>query len=110
MRLIVRDPGLLAGSIARCQASVFGEDAYPTLAEKIAALIESINRSHPLIDGNKRLSWICATALAALNGCDLAATPDDADLAIRAVAASEMSLAELTRWVEERLVHGIAPM
>lgn len=106
MRFVVRDPGLLAGSIARCQASVFGEDAYPTLAGKIAALIESINRSHPLIDGNKRLSWVCTTALASLNGCDLVATPTDADLAFRAVAASGMSLAELTRWVEDRLVRG----
>lgn len=109
MRLVVRDPGLLAGSIARCQASVFGEHAYPTLAEKTAALIESINRSHPLIDGNKRLSWICATTLAALNGCDLVATPDDADLAIRAIAAGEISLAELTRWVEQRLILGTDP-
>ena len=49
----VRDKGLLASVVARPQASAFGEDAYPTLALKTAALIESINHSRPLVDGNK---------------------------------------------------------
>ncbi len=43
----VRDLGLLASAVGRPSASVFGEDAYPSLAEKIAALIDAINRNRP---------------------------------------------------------------
>ncbi|HVQ49027.1 MAG TPA: type II toxin-antitoxin system death-on-curing family toxin, partial [Mycobacterium sp.] len=38
----VRDYGLLESALARPQASVFGEDAYPTLHEKAAALLDSL--------------------------------------------------------------------
>ena len=60
MGLVVRDPGLLAGAVARPLASAFGADAYDILERKLAALIEAIDRGHPLVDGNKRLSWVCA--------------------------------------------------
>ena len=36
---------------------MFGEDAYPSFAEKAAALMHSLARNHPLDDGNKRLAW-----------------------------------------------------
>ena len=51
----IRDPGILEGALARTQTTVFGEDAYPTLETKAAALLQSIVQGHALIDGNKRL-------------------------------------------------------
>lgn len=61
---LVRDHGLLASAAARPQASVFGEDAYPSLQLKAAALLHSLARNHALVDGNKRLAWAaCATFL-----------------------------------------------
>lgn len=53
----VRDYGLLESAAARPQTSVFGQDAYPDLATKAAALLHSICTNHALIDGNKRLAW-----------------------------------------------------
>lgn len=100
----VRDLGLLASAVGRPSASVFGEDAYPSLAEKIAALIDAINRSHPLIDGNKRLSWICARNLANLNGYELRTDPDDGERVILGVAEGSIGLTSLTAWVDEHLV------
>lgn len=99
MSLTVRDLGLLASAIARPQASAFGEDVYVDLPAKVAALIDSINRNHVLIDGNKRLSWLCGALFARLNGRDLSAAEDDAFVVIMAVAAGEMDLALLTDWV-----------
>jgi death-on-curing protein len=53
----VRDRGLLESALARPRASVFGEDAYPDLWLKAAALMESLARNHALVDGNKRIAW-----------------------------------------------------
>jgi len=79
----VRDVGLLESAAMRPQTSVFGDDAYPTIDEKAAALMESIVRNHPLVDGNKRLGWIAMKTFYALNSIHLLAPHDDAyDLVI----------------------------
>jgi death-on-curing protein len=101
--LVVRDPGLLAAAVARPAASAFGADAYDTLAQKVAALIAGINRNQPLVDGNKRLSWVCAVVFAHLNGADLIAEQSDINDAVRGVAAGDGSLGRLTTWVGGRL-------
>ncbi|SLG40667.1 Death-on-curing protein [Mycobacteroides abscessus subsp. abscessus] len=67
----VGDYGLLDAAVARPQASVFGLDAYPTLLEKAAALLQSIARNHALLDGNKRTAWAAAWVFLELNGVDL---------------------------------------
>jgi death-on-curing protein len=70
---------------------------------KIAALIESVNRNHALVDGNKRLSWVCAVIFAQLNGWTLAAEQEQIDDVVRRVAASRISLDHLTAWVSDHL-------
>jgi prophage maintenance system killer protein len=57
----VRDLGLLDAAVHRPQASMFGEDAYPSLVEKAAALMHSIVCNHALVDGNKRLGLSATT-------------------------------------------------
>ncbi|MBN6053076.1 Fic family protein [Nonomuraea sp. RK-328] len=52
----------------RPQTTVFGDDAYPDLWEKAAALMQSILVGHPLVDGNKRLAWTAAVAFLEDNG------------------------------------------
>jgi death-on-curing protein len=64
----VRDHGLLQSAAARPQTSVFGEDAYPTLAEKAAALMHSLARNHALVDGNKRLALAATVVFCGMNG------------------------------------------
>ncbi|HYO18510.1 MAG TPA: type II toxin-antitoxin system death-on-curing family toxin [Dermatophilaceae bacterium] len=103
LNFVVRDPGLLAGAIARPAASAFGADAYPGFDRKIAALIESNNRNHALVDGNKRLSWVCAVVFAHLNGWTLVADQEQINDVIRRVAESRTSLDHLTAWVGEHL-------
>ncbi|CAM3246591.1 type II toxin-antitoxin system death-on-curing family toxin [Tsukamurella hominis] len=79
----VRDHGLLESAALRPQTSVFGDDAYPTLDEQAAALMESIVRNHPLVDGNKRLGWLATVVFYGLNGVTLDAPEDPAyDLVI----------------------------
>ncbi len=67
----VAAPGLLASALARPAMSVFGDDAYPSLERKAAALMESPARNHTLVDGNKRLAWTSTVAFLRLNGFGL---------------------------------------
>lgn len=64
----VRDIGLLDSAAARPRSSAFGEDAYPSLALKSAALLHSIARNHALVDDNLRLAWLASVVLLDLNG------------------------------------------
>lgn len=101
MGFLIRDAGLLASAVARPSTTAFGEDIYATFNQKCAALIEGINRNHPLVDGNKRLSWVCAVNFADLNGWDLVADQVDIYRTISAVAAGELSLDVLEQWVSK---------
>jgi death-on-curing protein len=73
----VRDMGLLEAAASRPRASAFGEDAYPDIWTKAAALLQSIAKSHPLVDGNKRLSWMATAVFLDLNGRGVAGVPND---------------------------------
>ncbi|GEP28634.1 type II toxin-antitoxin system death-on-curing family toxin [Cryobacterium levicorallinum] len=64
----VRDAGLLASALARPSASMFGTDAYPTFDRKAAALLESLVRNDPLVDGNKRTGWTLMVLFLWING------------------------------------------
>ena len=64
----IRDAGLLEAAAARPQTSVFGEDAYPDLWAKAAALLQSLVKGHALVDGNKRLGWLATATFLQVNG------------------------------------------
>jgi death-on-curing protein len=63
----VRDVGLLNSALVRPKTTVFGADAYPEFPLKVAALMHSVIKNHPLIDGNKRTSWILMSVFLQLN-------------------------------------------
>ena len=86
----VRDIGILEAAVARTQASVFGEDAYPDLESKAAALLHSIVTGHALIDGNKRLGWVAVRLFCRLNGRDLRVTADGAFDLVKSVAEGSL--------------------
>lgn len=82
----VRDIGLLEAAVHRPRASVLGQDAYPDLLTKAAALLHSLARNHPLVDGNKRLAWLAAYVFLAKNGSELDAGDDAAYALVVGVA------------------------
>lgn len=84
--VLVRDYGLLESALARPRATVFGEDAYPDIHRKAAALLHSLTRNHALVDGNKRLAWLATFVFLDLNGHRVAASQDEVvDLVIAVV-------------------------
>jgi len=74
----IRDMGLLGAAAARPQASAFGEDAYPDIWTKAAALLHSVVNDHPLVDGNKRLGWLATAVFLELNDASVSAAANDA--------------------------------
>ena len=86
----VRDHGLLASAAARPQAGAFGADAYPELHLKAAALLHSLARNHPLVDGNKRLAWLATYVFLDINGQAPLASQDDVFDLVMAVAAGTL--------------------
>ena len=75
--VVVRDYGLLESAQARPRASVFGQDAYPDLYLKAAAVLHSLARNHALVDGNKRLAWTACRTFLAINAQWISAPEDE---------------------------------
>lgn len=94
----IRDLGLLGAAVARPSASAFGEDAYPDVWSKAAALLHSVVNDHALVDGNKRLGWVACAVFLDLNGVDPGAASNDAVVDLVMLVASEpVTVGELAR-------------
>ena len=86
----VRDIGLLEAAVHRPRASVLGQDAYPELPTKAAALLHSLACNHPLVDGNKRLAWLATYVFCAKNDVELDPDDDAAYELVMAVASGAL--------------------
>jgi death on curing protein len=87
----VRDHGIIEAAAARPRMSAFGQDAYPDLWLKAAALLHALAKGHPLVDGNKRLSWLSTRVFLELNGVPGIPVPvDDAENLVVGVAAGRL--------------------
>jgi death on curing protein len=86
----VRDLGLLDSAAHRPRSEFMGEQAYPTLAAKAAALMHSVAGNYALIDGNKRLALLAMVLFLRVNGFEPALDDDEAFGLTMAVAAGEL--------------------
>lgn len=86
----VRDLGLLDSAAHRPTTSIFGRDAYESIDEKAAVLLESLVDNHSLVDGNKRLGWLAVVVFYGLNDATLEAPDDDAYDLVIAVASGQL--------------------
>ncbi|MFE9887759.1 type II toxin-antitoxin system death-on-curing family toxin [Streptomyces scopuliridis] len=90
MRVVVRDAGLLESAVHRPAAAMFGQEAYPDLFDKAAALLQSLAINHPLFDGNKRTAWLSCVTFLAMNEVQLRPDIDAAERLVIAVATGQM--------------------
>lgn len=90
--VVIRDPGLLAGALARAATTIGGDNVYPTLVDKGAALVHSVVRNHALVDGNKRLGLALLVVFLGVNGHRLTMTNDQAYDLIIVVAEGRLDL------------------
>jgi len=99
----IRDAGLLGAAAARPSSSAFGAEAYPSFAEKTAALLHSLARNHALVDGNKRLAWSASRVFCLLNGRDVELGVDEAEAMVVGAAAGELDVPRLGRIISASL-------
>jgi len=98
----VRDAGLMASALARPQNLVaYGDPDAPALA---AAYAYGIARNHPFVDGNKRTAAVVSETFLMLNGYELTASDAEVVVAFVALAAGELTEAELTDWFRQHTV------
>jgi death-on-curing protein len=94
----IRDIQLLEAAAARPVASAFGQDAYPTLNEKVAALMHSVARNHPFADGNKRTATVSAIFMFLVNGQRVVWDQEEALPVILRLAEGTGSMEEIAAW------------
>ena len=99
----VRDLGAIASAISQPRLSVGGQDAYPTLLEKVAALGYSLIRNHGFVDGNKRIAHAAMEVFLVMNGIAIRAPVDEQEHFMLSLAAGEVSREALTDWLRSNV-------
>ena len=99
----VRDLGRIRAALAQPMATFDGEELYPTIVDKAAALGFALVQGHAFIDGNKRIGHAAMEVFLVLNGFDLNESVDEQERAILSVASGTMSRDEFTTWLAARV-------
>jgi death-on-curing protein len=94
----VRDIGMLLSALGRTQATFDGKELYPDIMLKAAALIDSLVRNHPFVDGNKRTAITASALFLRLNGYLLQVENREMVRFALACAQSQLSLVEIAEW------------
>lgn len=94
----VRDLGMLLSALGRPQATFEEKDLYPDLFHKTAALMDSLVRNHPFVDGNKRTAITAAGLFLRINGFRLVVENNEMVRFTLACAQSQLSLDEIADW------------
>ena len=95
----IRDLGALESSVSQPHAAFGGQDLYPDLVSKAAALCYSLVMNHPFLDGNKRIGHAAMETFLILNGHELACGVDEQESVILQLAAGDLSRNAFTEWV-----------
>jgi death-on-curing protein len=96
--------GLADSALATPRAGIGDQDAYPTLIEKAAVLVEHLARNHPP-DGNKRAAFVSVWLFLEVNGRPFVGEDVDADVPmVEKIAAGEATPNEIINWLELRTV------
>ncbi len=96
----IRDFSLLHSAVERPKATYEGQDLYPTVFSKAAALLQSLCLNHPFTDGNKRTAWITTKRFLRINGYHLKAERMDGANFMVWVDNSKPELSKISSWLK----------
>lgn len=94
----IRDIGLLQSAVSRPKATFGGKDLYPGIFHKAAALMESLIKNHPFIDGNKRTAITSAGIFLQRNGYLIETAQRELELFTLSVVTNKISIEEAIKW------------
>jgi death-on-curing protein len=98
----LRDRSGLESAVGRPSMTFAGEDLYPDVEAKAAALMHSLVLNHPFLDGNKRVGAHAAIVFVEANGWEFLATSDDLVDITLGVARGEVEVGALAIWFRQR--------
>jgi death-on-curing protein len=102
----LRDRAALESSLAQPLQSFGGEELYPSIEEKAAALGYFLISNHPFVDGNKRVGHAAMEVMLVLNAREISATVEEQERTVLLVAAGRMTRDEFTAWVVRHVTPG----
>jgi death-on-curing protein len=97
----IRDLGLLQSAANRPRATFDGNELYPGIHQKAAALIESLINNHPFMDGNKRTGITAGAMFLRLNGYHLTVSNKELEEFTLSIASGGQSIKTVTEWLEK---------
>ncbi len=100
----VLDLRAIDSAVVQPQMTFGGEDFYPAVIDKAAALGFSLIKNHGLDDGNKHIGYMAGRMFLRMNKHDLTGTVDEKAAVILALAASEIGREEFTEWVRAHTI------
>lgn len=99
----IRDLAALDSALAQPKSSFDGEDLYPAIVDKAAALAFSLAQNHPFIDGNKRIAHAAMEAFLVLNGFEITAGVDEQERVMLSLASGRETRESLTDWLKAHI-------
>jgi death on curing protein len=99
----VRDLNALDSTVAQPRMTFDGEELYPALPEKAAALGFSLVMNHPFVDGNKRIGHAAMETFLLLNGHEITASTDEQERVILGLASGQLGRDMFLAWIRAHL-------
>jgi len=99
----LRNPGALDAALARPFAAFGGFEAFPSVAEKAAALLHGLVTSHAFIDGNERVALAATLVWLEVNGHGLALDAEQRYQLTMHVADGSLGMTALTTLLREAI-------
>ena len=100
----IRDLNLLKSAINRPYQTFDKEDLYKNPIEKAAAIIESIIRNHPFIDGNKRTGYVLMRLILMDHGLDITANHKDKYDFVISIASGDLNYDQIKEWIKDHMI------
>lgn len=97
----IRDLGALESAVSQPHASFGGQDLYPDVMAKAAALCFSLVMNHPFLDGNKRVGHAAMETFLLLNGFEINSEVDEQEKIVLSLAAGQFDRNDFVLWLRE---------
>lgn len=101
----IRDLGSLKASVERAKTTYSKRDLYPTIFEKAAAIMQSIIKNHPFVDGNKRTALTSAGIFLELNGWKMKNTHQEEMKFTLKIDKENLPVKQIAKWLKENSDH-----
>ena len=104
----IRDISLLQSAVARPQATFEGEELYPEVFAKAAALMHSLVGNHGFVDGNKRTGIAAAVLFLKINGWSVRASNSELEALALQAGRGELDVVDAAAWLREHSTHRVS--